>query len=262
MAIPSHLKQILSDSGISDFRYFESVDSTNQAALAWLQDGAPDRSLVFADHQSRGKGRLNRAWVTNPGSAIAASIILCPTPAEQTHASLFSPLAGIALAHLLRETYHLPAEIKWPNDVLIEEAKIAGILTEADWQAGRLTGIVVGVGINITQQALPSGISLEYPATYLENYLPYSIDRYQFLAQFLQSLFQWRDLMWTPSFFNCWKNLLAFQDKTVYIKGNDGSILCSGIIHGISPDGDLQIRTEHQEIETFNAGDVHLRQHR
>ena len=261
MTIPLNFKQTLTNSGVSAFRYYETVGSTNQAALEWLQQGAPDQAIVFADHQSSGKGRLNRTWVTNPGSAIAVSIILQPDPEEKELSNLFSPLAGVALADLLIKTYHIQAEIKWPNDVLINEAKTAGILNEADWKGDQLNGIILGIGINITQTSLPPLESLQYPATCIQNHVDFPIDRYQFLAQFLQSLFYWRNLLTKPIFFNSWKKMLAFRGKNVYIKGNDGSLLCSGFVHGILPNGDLQIRTEGQEIKTFTVGDVHLRQH-
>ncbi len=260
MNIPKDFQQLLTDSGVSDFRYYDSVGSTNQTAMHWLQQGAPDQAIVFANHQSNGKGRLNRTWVTNPGSSIAVSVIFQPTPPEQSFSYLFSPLAGVALADLLRQTYHLPAEIKWPNDVLINEAKTAGILSEADWQAGHLKGLVLGIGINITPQALPPSGMLQYPATCLQDHIPRPIDRTHFLAQFLQSLFKWRKLMMSSSFFEAWKNMLAFREKKVYIKGYNGTVLCSGTIYGILPNGDLQIITDQQEIQTFTVGDVHLRQ--
>lgn len=260
MPIATDFENTLTNSGVSAFRYYETIGSTNQAAMEWLQQGASDQAIVFADHQSSGKGRLNRTWVTNPGSAIAVSIILKPTPEEKERSYLFSPLAGVALADLLIKNYHLSAEIKWPNDVLINEAKTAGILSEANWKGNQLNGIVLGVGINITPSSLPTRDSLQYPATCIKNHSKDPIDRYQFLAQFLHSLFHWRKNLTTQLFFNSWKKMLAFQGKKVYIKGNDGSTLCSGTVYGVLPDGDLQIRTEQKEIKTFKVGDVHLRQ--
>jgi BirA family biotin operon repressor/biotin-[acetyl-CoA-carboxylase] ligase len=260
MTLPIHFDQTLSQIGVSAFQYYETIGSTNQAALEWLQQGAPDQAIVFADHQSSGKGRLSRTWVTNPGCAVAVSVIFKPTPEEKALSYLFSPLAGVALADLLRKRFHLEAEIKWPNDVLINEAKTAGILSEAYWEGDLLNGIVLGIGINITAQSLPPLKNLQYPATCIQNHVDTPIDRFQFLAQFLQSLFNWRKNLTKPIFFNSWEKLLAFRDKNVYIKGNDGSTICSGFVHGILPNGDLQIRTEGQEIKTFTVGDVHLRQ--
>ncbi len=112
----------------------------------------------------------------------------------------------------------------------------------------------------MTKSSLPPREILQYPATCIYDHIKISIDRFQFLAQFLQSLFQWRKLLTKPIFFNSWKKMLAFQGKKVYIKGNDGSIRCSGTVHGILPNGDLQIRTEQKEIKIFTVGDVHLRQ--
>lgn len=259
MSLPDQTAQKLKKAGVSDFRYFESIGSTNLASMDWLNQNAPDQAVVFADHQSAGRGRLKRKWVTNPGSALAVSVILRPSPAEQENLSLFSPLAGVALTHLLETSYQIPAEIKWPNDVLIDEGKTAGILTELSWENGKLKGIVIGTGINITPLSLPPAEALQYPATCLQNHSKAPIERLRFLAQFLQSLFQWRKKLNQPEFFDYWQNKLAFRGKKVYIKGNKGEVLCTGQIYGILKNGDLQIATADQKIETFTVGDVHLR---
>lgn len=259
MTLPEPILNSFRENGVKAHRYYESVGSTNQIALEWLEEGAPDQAIVFANHQSDGRGRLQRKWVTNPGAAIAVSIILRPTPDEVNKLSLASPLAGVALADLLQKAYQIPAQIKWPNDVLINEAKTAGILTEVSWDGSRLNGIVIGIGINITPAALPPVESLQYPATCLQEHLNFPLDRFQFLAHFLQSLFYWRQRLTRDLFFETWKEKLAFQGKTVYIKGNDGTVLCTGTINGILPNGDIAIKTAENKIETFTVGDVHLR---
>lgn len=254
------IEQFLSQAGVSQFRYFPSLPSTNVEAMTWLEQDAPDQAVVFADHQSAGRGRLQRTWITQKNSAIAVSVILRPKDYEKTNPALFSPLAGVALADMLRQDYHIPAQVKWPNDVLIHEAKTAGILSEVSWKGADLNGIVIGVGINITPESMPPSEGLQYTATCVQNHSNISINRLQFLAQFLQSLFTWRQHIHKDLFYNSWKKMLAFQDKNVYIKGNDGSILSSGKIYDILPNGDLQIITDAGQIRTFTVGDVHLRQ--
>ncbi|MEN4100610.1 MAG: biotin--[acetyl-CoA-carboxylase] ligase, partial [Anaerolineaceae bacterium] len=113
---------------VSELRYFDSIGSTNDEALRWAEQGAPDAALVVADTQTAGRGRMDRRWVTRPGVALAFSLALRPTPVEASALGLFSPLGALAVAAALRENYGLLAEVKWPNDVLLERRKCCGIL--------------------------------------------------------------------------------------------------------------------------------------
>lgn len=240
------------------YRYLKSTGSTNADGLAWLADGAPDGAFIFADHQSAGRGRSDRKWVTNPKSSIAVSVILRLNQSEKERIQLFSALAGVAVALTLRNTYEIPAMIKWPNDVLINNQKTAGILTEADWDGQNLNGIVIGVGINILPDAIPPASAIQFPATCVQNHATRPVNRYQILGLFLQNLFQLRKEISKPSFLNQWENLLAFRNETVYIKENDVTIFI-GTLSGIESNGDLRLISKEGMIKKFTAGDVHLR---
>ncbi len=240
------------------YRYLKSTGSTNADGLAWLADGAPDGAFIFADHQSAGRGRSDRKWVTNPKSSIAVSVILRLNQSEKERIQLFSALAGVAVALTLRNTYDIPAMIKWPNDVLINNQKTAGILTEADWDGQNLNGIVIGVGINILPDAIPPASAIQFPATCVQNHTTRPVNRFQILGLFLQNLFQLRKGISEPSFLNQWENLLAFRNETVYIKENDVTIFI-GTFSGIESNGDLRLISKEGMIKKFTAGDVHLR---
>lgn len=146
-------------------RHLASVGSTNDEASRLAAGGAPSGTIVLADRQTAGRGRLGRVWESAPGN-LHASIILrpdCPLGA----ASQLSLLAGVALADVLAEhgPKSLDLKLKWPNDVLIEGAKVAGILLEsAADKAGRLDHVVVGIGLNLVwrPEANP------YPVTSLQ----------------------------------------------------------------------------------------------
>ena len=114
----NELKKSLSKLPLGDIRYFDSIGSTNDEALAWAATDAPDLSLVIADEQTAGRGRLDRKWFTPKGTALAFSLILRPTAAERPHLSRTVGLAALAVADSLR-TRGLAAQIKWPNDILI-----------------------------------------------------------------------------------------------------------------------------------------------
>jgi len=259
MATPEGFNTVIQQTNTQYFKYFESVGSTNQIAVEWLEESAPDGAIVFADHQSSGRGRFNRLWVTQPKSAIALSIILHPTWQEQQKISFFSPLAAVALTNVLEKELHINAEIKWPNDVLIQKKKTSGILTESIWKAEQLLGIVVGIGINVFSSSLPPEMELNFPATYLQAHTPLSINRYDLLASYINTFQFWRPKMLSPEFLNYWTNRLAFRGEKVYIKQKDGNIQLSGTLLGITEKGDLEILSEDNQIHSITAGDVHLR---
>jgi BirA family biotin operon repressor/biotin-[acetyl-CoA-carboxylase] ligase len=149
--------------------------------------------------------------------------------------------------------------IKWPNDVLIEGRKTAGILSEAVWLGESLAGIVVGTGINILPQSVPPADQLQFPATCVQQHVDRPVNRFDFLEAYLKSFFALRKQLTSPQFINQWEKMLAFRGEKVYIKGNDNVIQNSGTIMGIEPNGDLRLLTADNQIETITAGDVHLR---
>lgn len=259
MSIPEGFLQAINQARIPQFKYFESIGSTNQVALEWLETGAIDQAIVFSDHQSAGRGRFNRPWVTEPGSALALSIIVKPSIEEMKSLSLFSPLAGVALTDVLKNQYHIEAQIKWPNDVLIKRMKTSGILTETTWSGEKMSGLVVGIGVNLLPASIPPKKSLKYPATCVQNHCLEPINRYDFLKHLLKAFSNWRSLINNDKFLNQWQKLLAFRGEKVYIKRKDGSVQLSGWLHGLTPMGDLEILTEDNRIETITVGDVHLR---
>ncbi|MBI3739624.1 MAG: biotin--[acetyl-CoA-carboxylase] ligase, partial [Chloroflexi bacterium] len=142
------LQKALSSLPLGGLRYFESIGSTNDEALAWATEGARDLSLVVADEQTAGRGRSGRKWLTPPGSALAFSLILRPTEAERTRPARTTGLSALALSDSLR-TRGLAAQIKWPNDVLISGKKVAGILVESVWTGDALDASILGMGVNV-----------------------------------------------------------------------------------------------------------------
>ena len=162
------LKTALQDLPLGGFRFYEQIGSTNDIALNWIEEGGRDFSLVVANEQISGRGRSGRSWQTPPDSALALSLLLLPSISETKNISLFTGLCALALVDTLKEQYNLKAEIKWPNDILIEEKKVAGILVEASWEGDKAKGIVLGMGVNILNTAIPDDGNLHFPATSLE----------------------------------------------------------------------------------------------
>ncbi len=251
------LRQILADLPVPAVRAFDTIGSTNDEALAWAEAGAEDGSLVVADQQTMGRGRLGRSWVTNPGAALAFSLILRPPVAEQENLGLFSPLAGLAVC-LALQALNLPAEIKWPNDVLLARRKTCGILAESAWQAGQLHGVVVGIGINVTPASVPPSDQVQFPATCVEAQLDKPLDRWELLHAVLESFFEWRNRLGSVEFIQAWEESLAFIGEPVTLK-NSGGQSFSGILQGINAQGNLRLRLADGMEKLVSVGDVHLR---
>ena len=129
-------------------RFDEVTRSTQETALRMAADGAPEWTLVAAGHQTRGRGRLGRSWRDAPGAALMFSMVLRPDlPAER--GGLLPLLAGAALARACEELGGRRATCKWPNDVLVEGRKAAGILVESRLTGDRFEHVVLGIGVNL-----------------------------------------------------------------------------------------------------------------
>jgi BirA family biotin operon repressor/biotin-[acetyl-CoA-carboxylase] ligase len=255
---PSTLKAALVDLPLADLRYFQTIDSTNDHCLTWAGAGAEDLSLAVADHQSAGRGRGDRKWVTNPGAALAFSLILRPTDREKSNLVFFSPLGALAIRAALEQLYGLVGEIKWPNDVLADRKKLAGILVENVWDGQVLQAIVMGIGINITREALPPPADLIFPVTCVETQAGLQVDRWQLLAGVIKHIIDWRARLGSGEFFDEWSNHLAFRGERVCISGSLKPDL-EGRLVGVDANGDLLIETDDQSRHRISVGDVRLR---
>jgi BirA family biotin operon repressor/biotin-[acetyl-CoA-carboxylase] ligase len=149
---------------LGDLRFYPQAGSSNDLALVWASEGARDLSLVFADEQTGGRGRLGRRWFTPAGSALAFSLIFRPSEHEREHVGLFAGLGALALVDALKAR-GLLAEIKWPNDVLIGGKKTAGILVETVWTGAEVDSVVLGMGVNVFAASVPPAEALNFPAT-------------------------------------------------------------------------------------------------
>jgi len=134
--------------GRRDYFYYPSVDSTNKQARILASEGYPEGTIVVAEMQTEGRGRRGRNWYSPPGQGIYMSLILRPSiPLKEI--SRISLMKAVAVAETLQEELGLPARIKWPNDVLINDKKIAGLLSEAITDMDGIEYIVIGIGLNI-----------------------------------------------------------------------------------------------------------------
>jgi len=253
----SSLKKQLAKLNLGGLRYFDSIGSTNDEALAWAADGANDFSFVIADEQTQGRGRLDRKWFTPKGSAIAMSLILRPTALMRPHLSRTVGLAALSLSDACL-TFGLSPKIKWPNDILLNGKKTAGILVETVWSGEEADSLVIGMGINVSKSAVPPVEALQFPATSLEDMLEVAPKREDVIFHVLSHMLRWREQMGTDRFIKAWEEKLAFRGETVQIHaGSEG--VHAGVLDGLESDGSLRIRDEHDKSVIVRFGDVSLR---
>ncbi len=239
--------------------YFSIIDSTNQYAKRIGEDGAPDGTLVIADEQTAGKGRSGRHWVTPPKTAIAFTLLLRPT-LPPSHISMVTLVMGLAVCNAVRQLYHLPVGIKWPNDVVIEGRKICGILTEMSAEMDGVHYIVIGVGINTNLTAFPDEI--RDVATSLQLQLGHPVDRAEVLCRVIELFEQYYDMFekdgdlgQLQETYN--EELLNLNEK---VRVLDPKGEYTGTALGIDPEGQLMVRRDDtEEIVKVWSGEVSVR---
>jgi BirA family biotin operon repressor/biotin-[acetyl-CoA-carboxylase] ligase len=263
----STFEKLLADLPLGTVRYFDRIASTNDEAAVWAEAGAPDLSLVAADEQTAGRGRAGRQWFTPAGAALAFSLILRPDSAlaESTQATTTIPrltaLGTVAVCSALQRGYGLPAQIKWPNDVLLNGQKTCGVLVETSWRGTALTAAILGIGVNVTPAAVPQGITLNFPATSIEAVLMRPVDRWSLLHAILKEIIDWRRQLNTAAFLSFWQSHLAFRGDWVFIRRGEDEWLEGRIPtqNSLRADGALRIERRDGEILEIEMGEVHLR---
>ena len=137
-----------------EIRHFAEIDSTNTYVRREARHGAPEGLVAVADHQTAGRGRLDRRWESPPGANLLTSVLLRPACASgDLH--LCSGAVALAAADACRDVARVEPDLKWPNDLLVGEAKVAGVLAEAEFDGPRLAAVVVGIGINVAWPGPP-----------------------------------------------------------------------------------------------------------
>ncbi|MEM6910184.1 MAG: biotin--[acetyl-CoA-carboxylase] ligase [Verrucomicrobiota bacterium] len=214
-------------------RCVSQTDSTNRQARAEWQ-GPP--LALFADHQSAGRGRRGNRWFSPAGHSLLFSLALAP-PTSAESWSLLTQAVGVAVAELLRQETRIQACLKWPNDVLVEDRKIAGILLESDLQSGL---VVIGIGLNVLSQKEDFPEELRESATSVLREAPTLAQethpREWLAGQLLHHLFQWLDrpaqtILATASAQSC------LLDRLVELQTSSGPR--RGLVRGLGPQGEL-----------------------
>jgi BirA family biotin operon repressor/biotin-[acetyl-CoA-carboxylase] ligase len=237
-------------------RHLVSVDSTNREAERWALEGAPEGALVVAEHQTAGRGRLGRSWFDLPGKSLLFSLVLRP-PLAAAQAATLTYVAAIALADAICRW--IPGdriEIKWPNDVLVDRRRGAGILLEMRCESRRVEHVILGVGINIAGDPAEFPDEIRSTCTAMGALCPTPVDRATALCAFLGE-FETRYGEYLQDGFRAlvprWNRWFRAAGQWLRVQTPAG--LVEGRARGLSPNGALILEAGGATIEVL-AGDV------
>lgn len=233
--------------------YYPSVTSTNEIAKKEAGRGVEEGTVVIADEQTAGRGRLKRNWLT-PAGNIALSVILYPE--EQILPSLIM-MTSLAVSHSIKAITGLETQIKWPNDVLINAKKVCGILIESDIRNEKINYVIIGIGINVnTGKDVLSGV--QFPATSLNIESGKEISRLYIIRELIKAMDNLYGIITSGgSVFNEWRDRLITLGKEVRV--TSGKEIIEGIAESVEVDGSLLVRSPDGNLKRVVAGDVTLR---
>jgi BirA family biotin operon repressor/biotin-[acetyl-CoA-carboxylase] ligase len=170
---------------------FDEVDSTNDVALSAARRPESDGLVVLAESQRRGRGRHGRQWLSPPGRNVLLSALLIePEGTDAAPHGALTIAAGLAVAEAVKRTTVLSCSLRWPNDVLLEGEKVAGVLVELR-RVGRGLAVVIGIGVNVN--AAPPTDAVAAPATCLADHLGQPVERTELVRSLLRRLDEWAD---------------------------------------------------------------------
>ncbi len=236
------------------------VDSTNDVARTLADDGAPEGTVVIAREQSRGRGRGERTWFSPAGSGLYLSMLFRPEGLENP--TLLPVLAGLGLAAQLSASFpNLSPRLKWPNDIMAADAKLAGILCEATWEGEAPRHLVVGVGINVKPLGPKAPADVAKSATSLEEATGEKVSLTEAADAAIQALEA--DMHNPPAALDAARldhvdRMDWLRDRRVRVKSEAAEEFVRGVAVGIAPDGALLFRPDRGALRRVKVATVEL----
>ncbi len=240
------------------YHHYALLDSSNRQAAEWAQQGAAEGTVVVAEQQSQGRGRLGRHWFSPVGINLYCSLLLRPAVAPR-HAPQLTLLAGLALWKTVQQWGIEECRLKWPNDLLLRGRKAAGILTEMRAEGEKTHYVIVGIGVNLNGSRGDFPDPLQEQAIHLAEALPFTIDRGLFLADLL---LQWEALYGDYLQKGCaplaaeWWRVADWAGRPLSVRLADRSFVGEAVT--LDADGCLLVRCADGMLTRVVAGDVAL----
>ncbi len=236
--------------------YYPEIGSTNDEAFRLGIAGAPEGTVVIADSQTKGKGRLQRLWHSPPGSNIYTSILFRPNFAPD-QAPRISIAAGVAVAEILSQYCPGLVQLKWPNDVLLNNKKLCGILAQIKTSANSIDFVVLGIGINVNIDYNQLPCEIQSIATSLAIETGREIGRMELIISLYENIAKWYKELMQSGFDTIkgkWLNFAPMISQNVQVMFRDE--LVRGKALGLDDDGSLIISTVNNGTVKVSAGDA------
>jgi len=239
---------------------FDEVGSTNDVAAELARNGAPHGTVVTAECQTKGRGRLERRWFSPPGENLYMSFVLRPE-ISPVRLPFITFVCSIALYEALCDL-GVEASIKWPNDLMVGEKKAAGILAEMEMDGDEVSAVILGVGVNInmTRKELDELLGeISTSSTSVSESIGRRVDRALFTASLIDNLEKWylRFISKGPEYIGReWTKRSMMVGRRVRVSTPEDSF--EGVVQGIDGDGHLMVERADGATERIIAGDVHL----
>ena len=239
--------------------HYASADTTMRLAAEKARDGCPEGTIVTADRQTAGRGRLGRKWISEPGQGLYLSVVLRPNCAPDA-APVLTLVAGLGVKDAVERVAGLRCDIRWPNDILVRERKCSGILVEMDADRVRVDHVIVGIGINLNHTEFPE--ELEDTATSLRIETGRVWEREAVLRPVLDSLATYYDLHQSHG---TRPILKAFERASSYTSGRRVVVEGlpqgapgprRGVTAGLDARGQLLLRNRAGVVAPVQAGSV------
>lgn len=236
--------------------FFPVLDSTQITAHSIAKEGAVDGTTVIADQQVGGKGRMGRPWHSPSGSGIWMSIILRPE-LELHRCPQMTLLTAVAVVQAIRDTTGLEAQIKWPNDILLNGKKICGILTELNAEWGNINYLIIGIGMNVNVPSFPQELQDIATSLYIE--AGQEVKRVSLIQRILEHLEILYKLYIQDGFSAIkplWESYANTIGRRVLIRGANQTM--EGLALGIDDEGVLLVQKDDGQIEKVYSADIEL----
>jgi BirA family transcriptional regulator, biotin operon repressor / biotin---[acetyl-CoA-carboxylase] ligase len=239
-----------------EIKVFRETTSTNDVAARLARGRAAEGTVVFAEAQSKGRGRMGRAWHSPAGKGLWFTVLLRPDiPPQQ--ATQLTVAAANALARAIRLQTGIVPEIKWPNDILIRGKKVCGILTEMSAELDYLKEVLLGIGMDVNLETADFPAPLRKIATSLQIEAGHAINRAELAVVILRELDRDYELIKNGRFEEIaeeWRERCSTLDRQVSIRVGNRAI--RGRAESIDDDGALLVRGPHGHLERIVGGDV------
>lgn len=236
-------------------RHYTETSSTNDVAQQLAEAGAKEGTLVLAEEQTQGRGRLGRSWFSQRHDGIYASLVLRPR-LKPRHAAILTLSAAVAASKAIEQVSGLATDIKWPNDLLLSGRKCCGILSEMQAEQDVIRHVIVGIGINVNHASFPEELRAQAASLLLEGRRPYS--RVAILCALLESFEALYDGVQAGNramVIEQWIQRSSFASgKAVTV--DLGGKRIGGITAGLGETGTLQVRLPDGRLEEVMNGDV------